>query len=148
VNALSGEDTATATRHDRQTMPAVTSDPTAKFFDDLGRRGHEPLLKKATGSARFEVVDGKRTRRWLLTVEKGDVRVSRRNARADATLRTGKKSFDRIVAGELNLVAAVLRGEVAIQGDPRLLVLLQRLFPRPSGRLRRRRTSRSSRNAT
>jgi len=31
------------------------------------------------------------------------------------------------------LMAAVLRGEVAVEGDPRLLVRLQRLFPRPQG---------------
>ena len=128
-------------------MPAVTPDPTAKFFDELGRRGHEPLLGKATGSARFDVVDGKRTERWLLSIDKGDIRVSRRNGAAKAVIRADKASFDRVVGGKMNLMAAVLRGELAVQGDPRLLVLLQRLFPRPSRRRRKPGPSRSARKA-
>jgi putative sterol carrier protein len=115
-------------------VPSVTSDPTAEFFDELAGRGHEPLLRKASGSARFDVVDGKRTERWLLTVDKGDIHVSRKNAAADCVLRADRASFGRLVAGEQNFMAAGLRGEVAVQGDPKLLVLLQRLFPRPGGR--------------
>jgi putative sterol carrier protein len=117
----------------------------AGFFDELGSRGHEPLLGKATGSARFDVVDGKRTERWLLTIDKGDIGVSRKNAAADCVLRSNKATFDGVVAGELNVLAAVLRGAVAVQGDPKLLVLLQRLFPRPSGRRPRRRRSGTAR---
>jgi SCP-2 sterol transfer family len=111
---------------------AGASDPTGEFFDELGRRGHEPLVRKATGTARFDVVDGERTRRWLVTIDKGDISVSRRNAGADCVLRAERASFDRAVTGELNFMAAVLRGEVEVRGDPRLLVLLRRLFPGPS----------------
>jgi putative sterol carrier protein len=118
----------------RERTSSATSDPTAEFFDDLARRGHEPLLGKASGSARFDLRDGKRTERRLLTIDEGNVGVSRRNAAADCVLRADRALFDRIVAGELNFMAAVLRGEVAVGGDPKLLVLLQRLFPRPSGR--------------
>jgi hypothetical protein len=60
------------------------------------------------------------------------VRVSRRNAAADCVVRGDKEFFDRAVAGERNFMAAGLRGEVIVQGDPKLLVLVQRLFPRPS----------------
>ena len=119
-------------------MPAVTSDPTAEFFTELGSRGREPLLRKVTGSARFDIVDGKRTERWLLAIDKGELRVSRRNAAADCIFRAQKATFDRAAVGKLNLMAAVLRGEVEVRGDPRLLVLLQRLFPRPSRDTRRR----------
>jgi putative sterol carrier protein len=115
-----------------------TSDSITEFFAELGRRGHEPLLEKASGSARFDVADGRRTERWLVTIDKGDLRVSRRNAAADCILRVDRSSFERAVAGKLNLMAAVLRGEVAVGGDPRLLVLLRRLFPQPSRRRRSR----------
>jgi len=111
----------------------VRTDSIAEFFDELAGRGHEPLLGKVTGSARFDVVAGQRTERWLLTIDKGDIRVSRGNAAADSVLRAEKASFDRVVGGKLNLMAAVLRGELAVEGDPRLLVRLQRLFPRPQG---------------
>jgi hypothetical protein len=117
-----------------------TSDSIAEFFAELGRRGHEPLLEKTRGSARFDVADGRRTERWLVTIDKGDLRVSRRNAAADCILRVDRSRFELAVAGKLNLMAAVLRGEVAVGGDPRLLVLLRRLFPQPS----RRRRSRSA----
>ena len=73
------------------------ADPIAEFFAELGRRGHEPLLEKAKGSARFDVVDGKRTERWLLTIDKGDLRVSRRNAAADCVLRVDRPTFERAV---------------------------------------------------
>jgi hypothetical protein len=123
----------------------LTSDSTAEFFEELGSRGHEPLLGKATGSARFDVLDAGRTQRWLLTIDKGDIGVSRRNAAADCVVRADKAFFDRAVAGERNFLAAVLRGEVGIEGDPKLLVLLQRLFPRPSRERRQRRPAGSAR---
>lgn len=113
------------------------SDPTAAFFEKLGSRGHEPLLRKATGSARFDVVGGGRTERWLVTNHKGDIGVSRKHAAADCVLRGDRACFDRIVTGKQNFMAAVLRGELDVSGDPRLLVLIQRLFPRPSRRRRR-----------
>ena len=114
-----------------------TSDAIAEFFAELDRRGHEPLLENARGSARFDVTDGKRTERWLLTIEMGDLAVSRKNAAADCVVRVDRAAFERAVKGKFNLMAAALRGEFTIGGDPRLLVLLQRLFPRPSRRRRR-----------
>jgi putative sterol carrier protein len=118
----------------RERRPAMTSDPTAEFFAALGSRGYEPLLRKAKGSARFDIVEGRRTERWLLRIDKGDIGVSRRNAAADCVLRVDRATFDRLAAGELNFMAAGLRGELAVSGDPKLLVLLQRLFPRPGDR--------------
>lgn len=114
-----------------------TSDAIAEFFAELDRRGHEPLLENARGSARFDVTDGKQTDRWLLTIEKGDLAVSRKNAAADCVVRVDRAAFERAVKGKFNLMAAALRGEFTIGGDLRLLVLLQRLFPRPSRRRRR-----------
>jgi len=105
-----------------------------EFFDQLAQREYEPLLEKASGTARFEVVGGNQTERWLVQFDKGHIRVSRRNTRADTVVRAPKASFERAAAGHLNLMAAVLRGEIAVSGDPRMLVRLQRLFPRPGDR--------------
>jgi putative sterol carrier protein len=107
------------------------TDATTDFFDALARRGHEPLLDKARGTVRIELVNGKQTERWLLAFDKGDITVSHRNARADVTLRTSKASFDEMAAGKMNAAAAVLRGEVAIEGDWELMVFFQRLLPGP-----------------
>ena len=119
-----------------ETTQRPTPDSIAEFFAELGRRGHEPLLEKAKGSARFDIADGKRTQRWLVTIDKGDLLVSRRNAAADCILHVERSSFERAVAGKLNLMAAVLRGEIGIGGDERLIVLLRRLFLKPPRRRR------------
>jgi hypothetical protein len=111
--------------------PQTSSDPTAEFFDRLAARGHEPMLALGTGSIRFDLVAGKRTERWLLTIDRGDVSVSRRNARAMCVVRTEKKLFDGIVRGEVNALAALLRGALTTEGDPELLMRFQRIFPGP-----------------
>jgi hypothetical protein len=36
-----------------------------------------------------------------------------------------------MAAGKVNAFAAALRGAIAVEGDPRLLVLFQRLLPGP-----------------
>lgn len=122
-------------------MAVSPNQTVAEFFDELGKRGQDPRLNKAKGTARFDVVDGSRTERWLLTIDKGDIGVSHKNAAADCLVRANKAFFDRAVAGKQNFFAGVLRGEVTVEGDPKLLVLLQRLFPRPSDRRRRRPSS-------
>jgi putative sterol carrier protein len=110
---------------------APRTDATREFFDDLARRAHEPLLEKATGSLRFDLLQQGRTDRWLVTIDKGDVTVSRKNEPADCIVRVERSLFDRIATGEVNAFAAVLRGEAVVEGDPRLLVLCQRVFPSP-----------------
>ena len=109
------------------------TDATTEFFEDLGARGHEPLLEKATGTVRFDLSNGKRTARWLVTINKGDVIVSQKNARADCVARADRGVFDQVVKGEVNAMAALLRGVLSFRGDPGLLVLFQRLFPGPPG---------------
>jgi putative sterol carrier protein len=112
-------------------MPPSDNDPTARFFAELSAREHEPLLRKASGSMRFEIVDGRKTRRWLVAVERGDITVASRGSEADCVVRAEKALFDKVVSGRLNAVAAVLRGDLEVAGDWRLLVRMQRLFPSP-----------------
>ena len=108
------------------------TDPTAEFFQELQRHGHVPLLKKMTGTLRFDVVDGKRTARWFLTVKKGDVTVSRRGGTADCVVRGDKALLEGVWSGEVNPMAAVLRGEIDIEGDRKLMVNFQRILPGPA----------------
>jgi putative sterol carrier protein len=107
------------------------TDSTAEFFEGLSSRGHEPLLEKATGIIRFDLVDGKRTDRWFVALDKGDVSVSRKNRAADCVFRADRGLFDAIMRGEANGMAACLRGELTLEGDQELLVLLQRVLPGP-----------------
>jgi putative sterol carrier protein len=108
---------------------ARPADPTERFFAELEAREHEPLLRKASGVMRIEVVDGKRTQRWLVAVDKGDLAVSRGPGEASCVVRAEKAVFDKLASGRLNAVAAVLRGDLTVDGDWRLLVRMQRLFP-------------------
>jgi putative sterol carrier protein len=107
------------------------TDATAEFFDELKKRGHEPLLEKATGTVRFDLEHGPRTEHWLVAVKRGDIVVSRENVEADCVLRTERELFDLVVRGGMNAMAAMLRGAMSVEGDRELLVLFQRLFPGP-----------------
>lgn len=110
------------------------TDPTVEFFEDLGRRGHEPLLAKARGTVRFDLVDGGRTDRWLVAVDKGHVTVAHENGPAECTVRAEKAFFERLTRGEENAMAAVLRGALVCTGDVELLLAVQRIFPGPGNR--------------
>jgi putative sterol carrier protein len=122
------------------------ADTTAQFFEELGRRGHEPLLEHATGTIRFELAQGKRTERWLVSVRKGDITVSHENGEADVVVTADEALFDSLVSGKQNAMAALLRGAVGVEGRVQLLVLFQRLFPGPPRSRRRRRTAGSTRS--
>lgn len=104
---------------------------TAAFFDRLADRGYEPLLERATGRVRVDLVDGSRTDRWLVSIDRGHVTVSRKGADADAVLRADPRTFDDLVTGRSNTVAAVLRGAVEVEGDPELIVFFRRILPGP-----------------
>jgi predicted lipid carrier protein YhbT len=117
------------------------TDSTAEFFQELGRRGHEPLLEKATGIVRFDLVGDRRTERWLVRLDRGGVSVSRKNIAADCVVRAERTLFDAMVSGEANGMAAYLRGELTLEGDPELLVLFQRVLPGPATRRSRRRST-------
>jgi putative sterol carrier protein len=119
---------------------------TAQFFEQLGKRGHEPLLEHATGTLRFDLAEGKRTDRWLVSVKKGDVAVRHENGEADVVVSTDRALFDSLASGKQNAMAALLRGAVGVEGRVQLLALFQRLFPGPPKSRRRRRTAGSTRS--
>ena len=114
------------------------ADATSAFFDALGRRGHDPALHRASGTVAVEVASGRARRRWLVTIDKGDVSVSRTGGPADVTVRADEVVFGSLASGRTSPMAAILRGTVTVAGDPRLLLLFRRLLPGPPKRRRRR----------
>ena len=112
------------------------TDAIAEFFDRLAGGGHDPRLEKATGTLRFDLEDGEATIHWFVTIDRGDIAVSHRNVKADCIVRMSRGLFDRLVKGETNLVAAVLRGVMGVEGDLGLVTQFQRLFPGPPSRAR------------
>jgi predicted lipid carrier protein YhbT len=107
------------------------SDGVVQFFEELGRRGHEPLLAKVTGRVRLDLVDDGRTDRWLVAVDNGGVVVSHKGGTAECTIRADRALFERLCRGEENAIAAVLRSALVCTGDVELLFAIQRIFPGP-----------------
>ena len=107
------------------------ADATQEFFEALSARRHEPLLRSVSGTLRFDLEDGGRVEHWFVGVTQGDVAVSHRRAAADCVLRGSRALFDGMARGDVNAIAAALRGECTIQGDPAIVLAFQRLFPGP-----------------
>ena len=107
------------------------SDATALFLGELASAGHESRLGRAEGTIRIELERDGRTERWFLDARRGHVSVSQRRTPYDCTVRTSGALFDGLVTGKVNAMTALLRGEIEVDGNPELLVLMQRLFPDP-----------------
>jgi putative sterol carrier protein len=107
------------------------ADATTEFMNELGSRGHDPLLRKMNETVRFDLGKGGKTDRWLVRIENGDLTVSHKGGAADTVITADREVFDRMASGEANPVAAVLRGDVGWEGAWKSLVAVQRLFPGP-----------------
>jgi putative sterol carrier protein len=106
------------------------ADATTEFFQELSRRGSEPMLRDVNATVRFDVTDGGGTEQWMVAIENGTIRVSQDTGDADAVVGIDRPLSDSVVTGRTNIVAALLRGEFTVSGDPELLVLFaQRVFP-------------------
>jgi putative sterol carrier protein len=101
---------------------------TETFFTSLADRGYEPLLHRASGTVRVDLGDEP----WYLELHKGRVNVSRRDDEAECVVRAEPANFDKVASGQTNAMAALLRNELMFEGDPGLIVLLQKLFPWPT----------------
>jgi hypothetical protein len=128
VRVRSGTTTRTMENDD----VATTADPIASFLASLEEREEGRLLRHASGTLRIDVVADPPVEPWLVTLAGGHVAVARSHAEADAVLRGEEAMVVRLVTGEANAMAAVLRGAVEVEGDLGLVVLFQRLFPGPA----------------
>jgi len=107
------------------------AEPTRDFFTRLAEQ-HQPLPTALTGVMRFDLTDGERIEHWYLAIRKGDVTVSHKGPEPDCTVSTELATFEAIVTGTMNAMAAVLRGAVEIQGRFALLTAVQRFFAAPA----------------
>ncbi|MFB9239299.1 SCP2 sterol-binding domain-containing protein [Plantactinospora siamensis] len=104
---------------------------TVRFFEDLNRSRHEPLLQKVTGTVRFDLHQEAHTEHWTLQIERGDVRVTREDREADLVVNASPELFEQLVRGEENTIAAILRGALTLTGNALLILRIERLFPGP-----------------
>ncbi|MFI6824297.1 SCP2 sterol-binding domain-containing protein [Micromonospora sp. NPDC050187] len=109
------------------------ADAITRFFEDLNRRGFEPLLEKTSGTVRFDLHEGARTTHWLLAIERGRLRVDREDREADTIIGISPDLFEQIVTGREDGIASLLRGDLTVTGSTRLMVQVERIFPSPPG---------------
>ena len=102
---------------------------TVAFFDELGRRGHDPLLERVSATVRFDVGGEASVDHRLLHIDRGDIRVTSEDVPSDCTVIIGEELLDEIILGRTGAMPAFLRGALLVEGDPEVLVLVQRLFP-------------------
>ncbi len=107
------------------------AEPTRDFFTRLAEQ-HQPLLEGLTGVLRFDLADGERTEHWYLAIRKGDITVSHNGPEPDCMVSTELATFEAIVTGKMNAMAAVLRGAVEIEGRFALMTAVQRFFAAPA----------------
>ena len=112
------------------------ADATSAFFDHLAQRGSVPALERTSGSVRFDIDHDGQVAHWRLDIRNGTVEVSQSDdaADCDCVIGTSAKLFDELASGKANAMAAGLRNELTMEGDPGFLVRFQRLFPAPTGR--------------
>ncbi len=107
-------------------------DRVAAFFDEIAGGEHSALLGTASGTVSFELEGRSGVEHWSVTMDRGELSVSRRKLRADATARLDRKLFEALTQGKANLTAATLRGIIHLDGEIGLLYAIDRLFPGPS----------------
>jgi putative sterol carrier protein len=101
---------------------------TAEFFDEVHRRGHDPLLRRVNAVVRFETTGGDERVVRLVRIDHGDVTLSTADSHSDAVFRCSTAEFEGLINGQTTAMASLLRGTLTVEGDPELLVLAQRMF--------------------
>lgn len=109
-------------------MPA-----TREFFDRLGRKENAALLRQISGTVRFDLAHDERVDHWFVTFDNGRSNLLREQRDAESVLRTDQEIFEGMARGEINPMAAMLRGQIMVLGDLRLLILIERMMPGPPG---------------
>lgn len=102
----------------------------AEFFHQIGRLEHTPWLAKIDGSIRFDVREHQDIRHWLVTMREGFVAVTQEYRPADTVVATDSDTLDRMLTGRLRLLPAWLRNEVAVEGQMKFVLVIERLVPR------------------
>jgi len=103
------------------------------LLETLSERSQEQPITAFNGIVRFDVRDGDRVDEWYLTIAKGIVTVARKGGEPDCVVTGDVATFDAVLSGKANAMAALLRGALAAQGKFILMTALQRLFPGSPG---------------
>jgi hypothetical protein len=106
------------------------------LFEDIASRGYDPLLHGAVGCLRLDLTGDGATEQFFVTVNKGAIGISKKRAGADAVVNCDRALFDQMAEGKVNAMAAILRGEMHVDGDLGLVTAFSRLLPGPPASLK------------
>ncbi|MER7893667.1 SCP2 sterol-binding domain-containing protein [Micromonospora sp. NPDC094482] len=109
------------------------SETAERFFESLPARAPDVLRGLVSGTLQIELSTDDETDHWLVVMRPGTVEVSRHRGPADALWYSSADLFDRLVRGEAQGVAAVLRNESTFSGNVVLFLAFRRFFPDPPG---------------
>ncbi|MEH1169579.1 hypothetical protein V6V47_29785 [Micromonospora sp. CPCC 205539] len=109
------------------------TEATERFFESLPTRAPEVLGGLALGTLQIDLATDHWTEHWLVRMRPGIVQISRNRGPADAIWFSSAALFDRLVTGEAQGVAAVLRNESTFSGNVVLFLSFRRFFPDPPG---------------
>lgn len=110
---------------------APGTDPTSSFLSGLAEAAHHPLVARTEGTVLLELANHGVDDHWLVAIDHGRINVDNRPGPADAVVRMPQQLFAAAVRGRKNLWAAILRGDVVVEGDLHLVTVFQRLLPGP-----------------
>ncbi|RIV29825.1 glycogen debranching N-terminal domain-containing protein [Micromonospora radicis] len=103
------------------------------FFSDLTTSSVGRLPTTPTGLLRFDFVAAEcETTTWFVRLDNGRASARRDGDRADCRVEMRPDAFERLLAGDDQIVAMLFRGVVSIEGELALLLLFQRLLPLPA----------------
>ncbi|MET8203506.1 SCP2 sterol-binding domain-containing protein [Micromonospora taraxaci] len=104
-----------------------------RFFESLPARAPDVLGGLTDGTLQIDLGTDHQTEHWLVRMRPGSVLVSRERGPADAIWYSSAALFDRLISGEAQGVAAVLRNESTFSGNVVLFLAFRRFFPNPPG---------------
>ena len=85
-----------------------------EIFGRLGEREFASRLADVRGTYLFDVRD---TGKWYVTITDGHIDVSEDGPEPDCVIECGPDDVVKIAAGEMNLLTALLRGQISARGD-------------------------------
>lgn len=104
---------------------------TERVLNEFAARGREPRLHGRSGTVRLELRHGGKTHFWRVSIARGRASVERGRGKAETVIKADIEVFDQVADGTMNAMAAMLRGEITVEGDAGLALVLERLLPGP-----------------
>ena len=106
------------------------SETVQDFFTALATRRYEPLLHSVSGTVQWNI-EGEG--HWNVVIAKGAITVNRDTGVPDSVLSCNKDTFLALAKGVQNPLTALLRGNLALQGNIGLAQVFQRVFQSQPG---------------